>query len=547
LNQIITFTSRYKYIFAALGGCFYALGFPNSSDFSFPLGTYLGLLCLFVNFKELSAPSLKQEILLFLAFSVSANFFGYAWIAETIKVFGDIPFPLNYALSAVFSLIIFPQIWMYFIIKKIALNIPSSKLPKFKIGTHSRLILLSISYTLIEVYTPQQFPTHAGHPWLVAAPYIGLTKIFGVPGFSFITFWLVFSTISYLKHRSSVVFPLVVSAVFIGGNIISPLTYQVDKNKKPINVRAVQANIGNIVKLQSEKGHYKAINMVLRNYFKYSTVPSEKELDLIIWPETAYPVDIDTKDMKENDQLVPGIFMDIIDKTGAQILFGGYDQPQKVNPLGLGSLASRSELYFENTYNSTILLDQNKKFVDSYNKWKLIPFGETLPFPLIIRKILAKVIRNISYFSAGDKYTLFKTKNDFSFVTLICYEILFPDFLRDYLSNTEKKPDFIINVTNDSWYGKTSEPYQHLFLSKWRAVEFNLPVIRSTNTGITSIFWPDGSESKRLEYGLEDVLDFTIFKAQNERTVYEKFGVFSTVLMALLLFGFGFVVPKRFR
>jgi apolipoprotein N-acyltransferase len=165
---------------------------------------------------------------------------------------------------------------------------------------------------------------------------------------------------------------------------------------------------------------------------------------------------------------------------------------------------------------------------------RLIPFGEGLPFgPL--NPYLSGIITNISYFAEGDTYTGFKTDNQLSFVSVICYEVLFPTFVADMLNNQKEEAQFMINLTNDSWYGNTAEPYQHLFLSKWRALEFNLPLIRSTNTGITTVVFPDGSESKRLLIGEKTYLDVDLEIAPRTPTLFQIFGIWSFLTIALVL------------
>jgi apolipoprotein N-acyltransferase len=120
--------------------------------------------------------------------------------------------------------------------------------------------------------------------------------------------------------------------------------------------------------------------------------------------------------------------------------------------------------------------------------------------------------------------------NGLRFITPICYEILESNYMRDLL-NQWKNNHFIVNHTNDSWYGATAEPYQHLFLSKWRALEFQLPVLRSTNTGITSVIYPDGSESKRLGINEENVLDLTVDIPFAQNTVYQIYGMLPLILL----------------
>src|SRR5690606_21675085 len=86
-------------------------------------------------------------------------------------------------------------------------------------------------------------------------------------------------------------------------------------------------------------------------------------------------------------------------------------------------------------------------------------------------------------------------------------------------------PDFLLNLTNDSWYGDTAEPYQHLFLAKWRAIEFGIPMVRSTNTGITSVVYPDGSESERTGIYEETSLEISLPHSKSAPTPYQRFGI----------------------
>jgi apolipoprotein N-acyltransferase len=132
---------------------------------------------------------------------------------------------------------------------------------------------------------------------------------------------------------------------------------------------------------------------------------------------------------------------------------------------------------------------------------------------------------HMSFFARGDQFTLFKIGNNASFISAICYEILFPQYIRKYLNSSKEQPQFIINLTNDSWYGRTSEPYQHLFLSHWRAVEFNLPVVRMTNTGYSSVLYPDGSESKRTQLYTQEIVDLDLKTFERVPTIYQRWGI----------------------
>jgi apolipoprotein N-acyltransferase len=162
-------------------------------------------------------------------------------------------------------------------------------------------------------------------------------------------------------------------------------------------------------------------------------------------------------------------FLNIMNQSGSEMLIGGYDQ----------DMTKSSVDFIESVFNSSLLLSEGK-VKSIYHKNILIPFGETLPFgPL--NKAVVSVVPAISLFAKGSGIPVMETKTGYRFVTPICYEILDSNYMRDLL-NQWGNNHFIVNHTNDSWYGNTAEPWQHLFLSKWRALEFQLPIIRSTNT-----------------------------------------------------------------
>jgi apolipoprotein N-acyltransferase len=100
----------------------------------------------------------------------------------------------------------------------------------------------------------------------------------------------------------------------------------------------------------------------------------------------------------------------------------------------------------------------------------------------------------------------------------------------------------MINLTNDSWYGNTVEPEQHLFLARWRSIEFNLPILRSTNTGISTYINQNGKEIKRLEYGTTGNLDLSLDLQKNvsekDSTFYQNFGFWGILPFWLLFFIF---------
>jgi apolipoprotein N-acyltransferase len=509
-------TTQTPLICSLLGGMLYASGFPMIIGHSFFAGPILGFF-LFNYALSNKEDSLKKQMLKATLFSFGFYLLGFYWIPYTLMEFGGLFFPLNHLLGFIFSLVIIPQIYIYTLIQR-----------KYK-----NIIFLAISYVLLEEYIPQQFPAHLGHSMISLTPEIPLrlAPFFGASVYSFLA---VFIALTALDHHKNKKIPFVsygLIVVMILFNFILPAPYK-GPALSALNIRIVQPNIGNFLKIDSEKGGANSLKNVFDNYIELSTAPSVDPLDLIIWPETAFPTLIFSEMLKQNpDHLIEPTIKKVIEKTQSELFFGGYDfKPSK----GFNDL--------ENQYNSAFHFGSDQKLKEVYHKMHLIPFGEGLPFgPL--NSTLKNYITNISYFAEGDKFVSFETKSGIPFISVICYEILFSDFIRDFLNNQKVAPQFLINLTNDSWYGDTAEPHQHLFLAKWRALEFNLPFVRSTNTGITTFIDQNGAESNRLTFQEKKYLDLKMKIFARTDTPFQRFGLWPILGLALTFF----VIKKRLK
>lgn len=488
-----------------IAGGLYALCYPSFlGDGWLPL---LFIALPFFLWRLEVAPTVKSTLLHILAYNLGLNLVGYYWIPHTLREFGQLPYIVSVILGLLFSLILQPHWWLYVLWKKYR--------PEFQWYSEKGILVTAFVMTIMERYFPQQFPSYAGSPWLNMAPYLGVSPYLGVVAFSFITYWVALETFTQLalkKMRPQVWITLV---LFVLINALSPLK-DIQTNKT-LPVRIVQANIGNFLKIASEKGDtnsYEAINKI---YEDLSNTANGFEPKLIVWPETAYP---DTF-YGDKTKLAP-IFENIMKTTGSEMLIGGYDQDMTKSPFD----------YIETVFNSSILLSDNK-VKTSYHKNILIPFGETLPFGPFNHQIVS-IVPAVSLFARGEGTPVMELKGGERFVTPICYEILESNYMRNLL-NQWGDNHLIINHTNDSWYGDTAEPHQHLFLTKWRALEFQLPIVRSTNTGISSVIYPDGSESKRLDVGAKGILDVNVPLGTGQATLYQTYGVFPLVGIFLIL------------
>lgn len=513
---------------AIAGGLLYSMGFPHVLFNIGPIGPLVGLALLFSHalpllFAHPSQPAPKSHLIwpLLILFLLFINLFGYYWIPYTISEFGEIHFPWNYLISTLFALIILPQLIVFFGILQISRG-------RIKI-LHTPLAL-AILMTALEFLIPQQFPSHLGHSWLTQAPYLFFAPIFGVPFYSFILYWPLFSLLRTISRRkpdfslamsvSQLIAVLLISYCF-------PLSFNPDRK---LTIRMVQANIGNNLKIESEKFLGTAAQTVQDLYSQLSLGPSsstiDDKIDLIIWPETAYPRLMQSSEMSQTPMAIPLAILDTVSRSKAWLFTGGYDLVEN----------NEYRSHFENQYNAAFLFSPNQgeaQLVDYYHKTRLIPFGETLPFgPL--NNAIGDLIPNISFFAQGERFPLFKL-NDYHFISAICYEVLFSTFVRHYLNQHQTPADFLVNISNDSWYGKTIEPEQHLFLTHWRAIENNLPIVRMTNTGISSILYPDGSESARTKIQSSEVVDLPLLLAKRTSTPYQRWGDWGIVVLWLIL------------
>jgi apolipoprotein N-acyltransferase len=463
------------------------------------------------------APSVRSTIFHIIAYNLGLNLVGYYWIPHTLREFGQLPYAVSVILGLLFSLILQPHWWLYVLWKKYR--------PEFQWYSQRGVLLTAFVMTILERYFPQQFPSFAGSPWLHLTPYLGLAPYLGVVAFSFFTYWVALETYTQLALKKWRPLVWMAFSVFVIANAVSPLK---DKySDKELPVRIVQANIGNFLKVQSESGDKNSFDGIRLTYEDLSSKQNDFAPKLIVWPETAYP---DTFFGRESQ--VDGIFRRIMESTGSEILIGGYDQDMSKSPMD----------FIETVFNSSILMSENE-VKTAYHKNILIPFGETLPFGPLNSQIVS-IVPAVSLFARGEGTPEMKTRDGFKFVTPICYEILESNYMRNLL-NQWGNNHLIINHTNDSWYGDTAEPHQHLFLSKWRALEFRLPIVRSTNTGISSVIYPDGSESDRLGIGVRGILDVNVPLGSGEATFYQLYGVYPLLGIFLVLFTLSWMIEKR--
>jgi apolipoprotein N-acyltransferase len=194
-------------------------------------------------------------------------------------------------------------------------------------------------------------------------------------------------------------------------------------------------------------------------------------------------------------------------------------------------------------YNSIYAIDHDGRVLSIYDKLHLVPFGEYLPYQDWMEKLgFVQLTKVQGGFIPGARRHSIEFPNAPPALPLICYEAIFPV----NVASGGERPGWIVNLTNDGWFGISTGPYQHLQQARLRAIEQGLPVVRAANTGISAVIDPLGRVIARLGLGIEGVLDSSL-PAAIPPTFYARTGDIPTaiVIAAALIFIIRRRVAKR--
>jgi len=236
----------------------------------------------------------------------------------------------------------------------------------------------------------------------------------------------------------------------------------------------------------------------------------------LIWPESSVPFLLaDTKEaLTEVANLLP---QDTVLIIGAA--------------RGETDYADGGEIREHRVYNSIFVMDDQARILDSYDKVRLVPFGEFLPFQATLESIgLEQLTRQRGGFAAGAGRRHMRPPGAPTFSPLICYEIIFPEDVR----GEGDRPEWLLNLTNDAWFGDTTGPYQHLHQARVRAVEQGLPVVRAANSGVSAVIDPYGRVIERLPLNWGGALDSGLPVAISA-TPFVEWGRLVEALIVILL------------
>jgi len=373
-----------------------------------------------------------------------------------------------------------------------------------------------------------------GFPWLSIAytqtyytsliQYVSITGVYGVSFWICIINIVIYYIITNVKIKkvvtAFVILLIIFTVPFIYGNV------ELNKARPEsgsLKVALIQGNIPPKIKLKGS-----AVRDNFDTYIRLSRDAAEGKPDFLIWPESATYCYLRYNSLYLN-------------------LLRAFSNELKI-PVFTGSLDIEYEKSNNNAkyYNSAFLIKPFSNDLEVYSKIHLVPFGEWVPygdiFPFLYNLDIA-----MGNFTPGKEFTIFnipqklnknreisqninETKKDIKFSAVICFESIFSNLVRNFCKNGA---EFLIVITNDAWFGKTSAPYQHAQIAVFRAIENRIPIARCANTGVSMFIDKMGRVIKESKIFTESILINEI-NLRNEETFYTRYGeIFSYFITAV--------------
>jgi len=363
-----------------------------------------------------------------------------------------------------------------------------------------------------------------GFPWNIAAYGWGAipeilqsTSFFGAYGLGLVTILLGVSLSLLFARKISRAFFLPVAmlglfAAFWGWGALrlsAPVASVPD-----VHLRIVQPNIA-----EAEKFDARFTERNWRRLLDLSRSPAAVAPTHIIWPESAVPFVLERE---------PAALDEITVLTGnSHVLITG---AVRITPGKDGK---------QNYYNSVYFFGHGGKIQGIYDKFHLVPFGEYLPLESFFHALgVDRLVNSPGGFSAGPGPRTFAISGAPKVGPLVCYEIIFPNAVTG-----NPRPGWLVNVTNDAWFGTFSGPYQHLLTARVRAIEEGLPIVRAAGTGVSAVIDPKGRLIAALGMDRMGVLDAPLPEALSA-TYYARFGDIIFAIITCVLAGVAGVLSR---
>ena len=375
----------------------------------------------------------------------------------------------------------------------------------------ARLLMLAALLALLEWTRAWIF---TGFPWAMLShawveyPVAQIAAYIGPHGLSLIT--LLICLLPALGWRGAGAAGAALAIVWVVG--ADRLSDAMPTRTQPLQVRIVQPNAAQHLKWQPDM-----LPVFYERLIRLTETPTAISPDVVIWPETAAAFLLG-----ERQDLLD----DMATAANAPLIFG-----------------VRKREGWGQWFNSVAVLERDGTISASHDKDHLVPFGEYIPFNDFFARlgIGGLAVGNAGGFTAGTDSRLLQPQSLPDFLVLICYEAIFPTELR-----TAIRPEWLVLVTNDAWFGEWTGPYQHLAQGRFRAIEQGLPMARAANTGISAMIDARGTVLQSIPLGMDGHLDAALPAALPE-TLYVRFGNMLFLILGGILIAGSLIIHRISR
>lgn len=499
---------------------------------------WICLIPWFAALERAKTPRLAVREGFWLGFLMSVG--GFYWVGFVLQEFANLPWVLSVLGLLLFSCFGQPQFMVYAALSKVSR--PYTHLRLTWQGTAIAAIM-ALAYTGIDWILPKLFIDTLGHSLYKAQALRQIADLGTATLLTFLIFlvndtlWSVLKQVR--KHRHIRLWPQALLTLVLlsvgwkyGHDRLEFIRQKITAAPKGVQAAAIQGNIGDFDKIAAERGIAGAAVKVLFTFMELTdkALQMNPRPEVIIWPETSFPSTFRNPNStleRDLDQRLE----EFVRTRKIQLFFGGYDHFQGKD------------------FNALFLLGPDGR-LQVYRKNILLLFGEYIPgadyFPFIKR-----AFPQVGNFGRGEgpitlPLELPDTQRG-SIITgpIICYEALFPGYLTESAKNGS---ELIVNITNDSWFGKWGEPQLHLALTVFRSIETRLPMIRTTNTGISALILPDGEITSATELDQQRIMNVYVPIAEQVSTIVKTWGDwFGKTALLLGLLGLGWLRYRHHR
>lgn len=510
---------------AILGGIAYVLCFPR---YDLPILALLVMPLFLYSLHELK--SRREAIGLGFLLSAMVSWGGFHWIMYVAQYFGGMPLPAAVGLQLLFCLVAAPQMVIFFV-GGYYVRIPIERLPLLL-----RPVFWSAFYVFAEYLARfvKIFPEHLGNTWIAYPSIAQAASLGGVSLLSFLPLFLG-ASLFYLRKigrraapSAALAAALIGGFYFWGGLRIQQLN---ERAVETVKVGFIQPNLEEIEKMAERIGASAAFEQTVTKLVQESeALVSKSKPDFLLWPETTYPISFPTLGESVKNWAAQGyanLVKGTVIRLNTPILFGGYETKNGLD------------------FNAAILLDEKGVVTSTYEKNVLLVFGEYMPLATWL-PFLKTLNPQMGDFGRGEGPVPMQFAHDGHSIPIgmnICYEAILPEYMRALALNGAR---VFVNITKDSWFGDTFEPWQHFQLAALRAIEHGIPMVRSTNTGLSGIVLPTGA-THLLSLPFHEAAETVSVPIPLEirPTLYTLFGEWFAWACLLLALGLGTLALRK--